>query len=138
MKPRPPDPMTPLTVADVMARRLVTLSPEMTMLEAARLLLDARISGAPVVDAGGALVGVLSKKDCLKVVFAARYHEDQGDRVREFMSAPARTLEADLDLVSAAQHFLQSEFRRFPVMSAGRLVGQVSRYDILRALIGRF
>ncbi len=50
------------------------------------------------------------------------------------MSAPVETLEADMDLISAAQHFLGSSFRRFPVVREGRLVGQVSRCDILEAL----
>ena len=122
------------TVADIMATRLVTFPPDMNIHEAIRILLEKRISGAPVVDADGALVGVLSKKDCLKIVFSARYHDDWGGPVRDFMSAPVETLDATLDLVSAAQYFLRSEFRRFPVLRDGKLVGQVSRYDILRSL----
>ena len=124
------------TVADVMATRLVAFTAETNIHEAARVLIEKRISGAPVVDADGALVGVLSKKDCLKIVFSSRYHDDWGGPVSEFMSAPAQTLDAGLDLVSAAQRFIDSHFRRFPVLRDGKLVGQVSRYDILKALIG--
>lgn len=122
------------TVADIMATRLVTLTPDTNIHEAISILLKKRISGAPVVDEDGALVGVLSKKDCLRVVFSARYHDDWGGPVREFMSAPAETLDAGQDLVSAAQIFLDSNFRRFPVLRDGALVGQVSRHDILKAL----
>jgi len=122
------------TVADIMATRLVTFTPDTNIHQAIRVLLDRRLSGAPVVDADGNLVGVLSKKDCLEIVFSSRYHDDWGGCVREFMSAPVETLDADLDLVSAAQAFLASRFRRFPVLRDGRLVGQVSRYDILAAL----
>ena len=125
------------TVADVMATRLVTFTPDMNIHEAIRILLEKRISGAPVVDADGALVGMLSKKDCLKIVFSSQYHDDWGGPVRDFMTTPVETLDAGLDLVSAAQHFLDSHFRRFPVLHDGKLVGQVSRYDILKALIGR-
>ena len=125
------------TVADVMATRLVTFTPDMNIHEAIRILLDKRVSGAPVVDADGALVGMLSKKDCLKIVFSSQYHDDWGGPVRDFMTTPVETLDAGLDLVSAAQHFLDSHFRRFPVLRDGKLVGQVSRYDILKALIGR-
>ena len=124
------------TVADIMATQLVTFSPDMNVHEAIRILLELRISGAPVVDANGALVGVLSKKDCLKIVFSSRYHDDWGGPVRDFMSAPVETLDASTDLVSAAQHFLNSHFRRFPVLRDGKLVGQVSRYDILKSLTG--
>ena len=125
------------TVADVMATRLVTFTPDMNIHEAIRILLEKRISGAPVVDADGALVGMLSKKDCLKIVFSSQYHDDWGGPVRDFMNMPVETLDAGLDLVSAAQLFLASHFRRFPVLRDGRLVGQVSRYDILKALIGK-
>jgi len=122
------------TVADIMATRLITVSPDMNIHEAIRILLDKRISGAPVVDENGALVGMLSKKDCLKIVFSSRYHDDWGGPVRDYMSAPVETLDADMDLVSAAQAFLDSHFRRFPVLRDGKLVGQVSRYDILKVL----
>jgi len=125
------------TVADIMATRPVSFTPDMNIHEAIRILLDKRISGAPVVDADGALVGMLSKKDCLKIVFSSQYHDDWGGPVRDFMTAPVETLDAGLDLVSAAQHFLDSHFRRFPVLRNGKLVGQVSRYDILKALIGK-
>lgn len=122
------------TVADIMATRLVTFSPDMNIHDAIRVLLDQRFSGAPVVDAAGALVGVLSKKDGLKIVFSSQYHGDRGGPVSDYMSAPVQTLDADLDLVSAALHFLDSHFRRFPVLHAGKLVGQVSRCDVLQAL----
>jgi CBS domain-containing protein len=122
------------TVADIMTTRLVSFTPETDIHHAIHVLLDQRLSGAPVVDATGALVGMLSKKDCLKIVFSSSYHGDRGGPVREYMSAPVHTLDADLDLVSAAQHFLDSHFRRFPVLSHGKLVGQVSRADLLKAL----
>ncbi len=122
------------TVADIMATRLITFPPDMNIHEAIRILLDKRISGAPVVDADGSLVGVLSKKDCLKVVFSTQYHDDWGGPVSDFMSTPVETLDAELDIVRAAQAFLDSHFRRFPVVRAGKLVGQVSRYDILKVL----
>lgn len=123
------------TVADIMTTRLITFAPDMNVHEAIRILLEQRISGAPVVDAAGALVGVLSKKDCLKIVFSSRYHDDWGGPVRDFMSTPVETLDASMDLVSAVQCFLGSHFRRFPVLREGRLVGQVSRYDILKSLV---
>jgi CBS domain-containing protein len=125
------------TVADIMATRLITFTPDMNIHEAIRVLLDKRVSGAPVVDADGALIGMLSKKDCLKIVFSSQYHDDWGGPVSDFMSTGVETLDADMDLVSAAQLFLASHFRRFPVLRDGRLVGQVSRYDILKVLTGK-
>lgn len=122
------------TVADIMTTRLVTFTPDTSVHEAIRVLLEQRISGAPVIDAQGDLVGVLSKKDCLKIVFSSRYHDQWGGPVSDFMSAPVQSMDARLDLVSAAQFFLGSHFRRFPVLRDGKLVGQVSRCDVLKSL----
>ncbi len=123
------------TIADIMATQLVTFSPETDIHKAIHVLLEKRLSGAPVVDNDGNLVGVISKKDCLKIVLASGYHQDHGGRVDEYMSNNVQTLSGDTDIISAAEHFINSEFRRFPVLSDGRLVGQVSRHDVLRALI---
>jgi predicted transcriptional regulator len=121
-------------VRDYMSRKLVTLTPQTEINRAMHTLLDERISGAPVVDEHGWLVGVLSKKDCLKAALHAAYWRDWGETVADYMSKDVKTLTADMDIVAAAEAFLASPFRRFPVMEEGRLVGQVSRADILRAL----
>ena len=123
------------TLADIMTTDLTTFTPDTSIHEAIRTLVEKRYSGAPVVDDNGELVGVLSRKDCLKIVFTTTYHQDWGGRVGEYMNSPVETIDADTDLVSAAQIFLNSHYRRFPVMRDGRLVGQVSRADLLRALI---
>lgn len=123
-------------VSDIMATELVTFSPDTIIHKAIQVLLDKRLSGAPVVDGPDKLIGMLSKKDCLKVVLSSSYHQDWGGTVREFMSPDVVTLDADTDLVSAAEFFLGSNYRRFPVIRDGRLVGQISRADVLRALIG--
>ena len=123
------------TVADIMATELVTFSPDTIIHKAIQILLDQRLSGAPVVDDTCKLVGMLSKKDCLKVVLSSSYYQDWGGTVRDYMSTDISTLDPDTDLVSAAEFFLNSTFRRFPVMRDGRLVGQISRHDVLRALI---
>ena len=126
-----------LFIRDCMATDLITLSPETEITMAAKILVDAKISGAPVVDASGRLVGVLSKKDCLRAALNAAYFQDWGGSVATYMSTPVETLTADLDLVAAAQAFLNSLYRRFPVLDNGRLVGQVSRYDILNGLLAQ-
>ena len=122
-------------IADYMATRLVTLQPGIEINHAVKLLLDGRISGAPVVDDKGRLVGVLSKKDCLKAALNSSYYQEWGGTVADYMATEIETLEADMDLVQAAERFLASHFRRFPVMRDGRLAGQISRADVLRGLI---
>ncbi len=122
------------TAKDYMSTKLVTFTPEMDIHRAIKVLLDKRISGAPVLDAGGALVGVLSKKDCLEVAFSASYHMEWGGKVAEFMSTEVQTVAADTDIVEIAELFLASRYRRYPVVRDGRLVGIITRHDVLRAL----
>lgn len=121
-------------IDDCMARELTTLSPGMEINRALKILIDRRISGAPVTDDTGQLVGVLSKKDCLRAALNAAYYQDWGDSVADYMSTDLHTLDAGMDIVEAAEAFLASPYRRFPVMREGRLVGQISRADVLRAL----
>lgn len=122
------------TVADHMQTDLVTLTADMEIIRAVTVLLDAGVSGGCVLDDEGNLVGVLSKRDCLRAALNAAYYKEWGGSVADLMSTELETLEVDLDLVSAAQRFVDSSFRRFPVLNEGRLVGQISRTDVLRAL----
>lgn len=121
-------------VSDYMTRDLITLTPQTEINRAMNLLLDNRISGAPVLDADGTLVGILSKKDCLKAAIEASYYRSWGDTVGDHMSRKVQTLDAGMDIFAATNAFLESSFRRFPVMKDGRLVGQISRADALRAM----
>lgn len=122
------------TIRDYMATDLITLTPDTEINRAVAILMDAKISGAPVVDAKGELVGVLSKKDCLKAALNASFFQEWGGSVSDYMTAEVEVLDPDTDLVEAAETFLASRFRRFPVVKDGKLVGQLSRADILRGL----
>ena len=122
------------TVNHYMSTDLVSFTPDDDIIHAMRVLLERHLSGAPVLDAGGNLVGVLSQKDCLAIVYRSAYHLDPVGKVAQYMSREIEHIEADSSIVDAAEKFLQSRFRRFPVLSDGQLVGQISRHDVLRAL----
>ena len=121
-------------VKDFMTADPVSLAPDMDIHRAMKILLEREISGAPVLDEQGGLVGILSIKDCLKVAFSASYHREWGGPVSEFMSSEVQTIESDTDIVEVAELFLKVRYRRFPVVTNGRLDGLISRYDVLRAL----
>jgi CBS domain-containing protein len=121
-------------VADVMKVELVTLTPETEIVRAVAILLETGVSGACVLDAEGELVGVLSKRDCLKAALSASYYKQWGGTVADYMSPDPQVLDAELDLVSACEVMIASSFRRFPVTHHGRFVGQISRTDVLQAL----
>ncbi len=121
-------------VRDCMTASLVTFTPEMGVMEAIRVLLEKRISGAPVVDSHGHLAGMLSEKDCLRVALEVGYHRGWGGRVDEYMTRKVETVDADMNVVDVAKLFIEDNFRRYPVVSHGRLVGQISRRDVLKAI----
>ncbi|MEM6329175.1 MAG: CBS domain-containing protein [Planctomycetota bacterium] len=126
--------MNHVTARDFMVKKLVKLRPEMDVFDAVRLLLRNRISGAPVVDADGKHLGVFSEKCCMHVLLDAAYEGLPTNRVGSFMDANAQTITPETQLLSIAQVFLLTSYRRLPVVDAGgKLVGQISRRDVLSA-----
>jgi CBS domain-containing protein len=123
-----------LRVADYMSRDLVTVTQDTEIMRAVFMLVEKDISGVPVLDEHGALVGLLTERDCLDVALSAGYFDEPGGRVSEFMSAPVDTVTSQDTLMDIAVRFRDTSYRRFPVVDDGRLVGIVSRRDVLRAL----
>lgn len=123
-----------IRVRDYMSGDVVSFTPEMEILEAVHILVKRRVSGAPVLDHHGNLVGMLSEIDCIKVALHAAYYNEWGGRVAEYMTPEPITVDADANIVDVAQMFLDKKLRRLPVVDQLRLVGQISRHDILRAM----
>ena len=125
----------PFLVKDFMAANLVTFSPDQHIHDAIQQLVKKRISGGPVVDKRGTLVGILSEKDCFKFALNAAYHDQWGGKVSDFMSAQVKTVDPDMPMIELVEKFLQEPYRRYPVVKHNRLVGQIARRDALRALL---
>lgn len=123
-----------LTIRPYMARDLVLLRPEMALHDALRLFVEHDVSGAPVVDAHGGLVGLLADKDCFRAAVRSSYYAEPWGTVESHMSRTVETLDADTALVEAVEIFYRRPFRRYPVVSGGGLVGIITRRDVLRAL----
>src|SRR5690606_6717680 len=98
-------------------------------------IIDRKISGAPVLDENKKLVGMISEKDCLRIIVDQAYHNMPLPfrTVKDYMTREIKTLSPDSDIVSAANECLSTPVRRMPVVENGVLLGQVSRRDILRA-----
>ncbi|MGI9316549.1 MAG: CBS domain-containing protein [bacterium] len=126
--------LTKIQVKDYMTRHLVTLQPDDKVLDAIHTLVEHQIAGAPVTDKDGKLVGMLTEQDCMKVAVNAVYHSDYGGLVADFMSTEVEVMDVEDSIIDAAERFLNKRYRRFPVMDNNRLVGQISRRDIMRAL----
>lgn len=117
-----------------MASDLVTLSPEIDVFDAIDHLLEKCISGAPVVNAKGEYLGVFSEKTAMQALIAAVYDQLPGTSVSHYMDLDRNRLVSEDDvLLDVAHRFQTTPYRRFPVLRGNRLVGQVSRRDVLRA-----
>jgi CBS domain-containing protein len=123
-----------ILVKDYMTRRLTTLEPDVEILRAVHTLIKSDIAGAPVVDENGMLIGMLTEKDCMRVVLSATYHSEYGGTVADFMTTDVEVMSPDDSIVDAARRFLEQRYHRYPVLDDKRLVGQISRRDVLRAI----
>lgn len=121
-------------IRDHMDRHVATLDPEMEILDAIGFLLEKRVTGAPVADKSGRLVGILTEKDCLRLVAAGVEGNVPRGSVANYMTANPETIPPNMDVYFAAGLFLKRDFRRFPVVENGKLVGTITRFDILRVI----
>ncbi len=122
------------SVKEYMSASVVTFSPTMDIHQAINQLIKKRISGAPVVNQTGDIVGMLTERDCMKIALTASYHGEAAGKVSEYMEPVPKTIEADASIIEVALMFLEEGRRRYPVMHDNRLVGQISRHDVLKAL----
>lgn len=125
-----------VSVGDFMTRRLITFTPDQTMDEVIKVLLDKKIAGGPVVDENHNLVGIISEGDCLKEMVRGKYNNTPrpSGKVKEHMSTNIKTTTPDTNIFEVAQMFLTLKLRRFPVLENGKLVGQISQRDVMRAV----
>ena len=125
-----------VTVREYMSRNLIQFSPDMEILAAVGQLIDNGISGGPVIDRLGNLVGVLAETDCLEAAMQAGYHASRGGKVRDFMCVEFETVDVDDSIMDVARLFRrggQFYYRGMPVTKGNRVVGNISLRDVLRA-----
>lgn len=119
-----------------LAEKDVRVSQDMNVYEASQVILANKASGATVVSETGELLGVLSELDCLRAMVTSVYNgsDPGGALVSEIMTTDVETTDADADIIDVATSMLQSKRRRRPVIKNGKLVGQISCRQILRAV----
>jgi CBS domain-containing protein len=141
---------------DVMSRDVVTVLPGETILHAARLMLQRKFSGLPVVDDAGTLVGIVTEGDFLRRVetgttrrrprwlefvlgpghLADEYTHTAGQFVKEVMTRDVATVTEDTELADVVDLMERNHIKRLPVLRANKLVGIITRQNLLRALAG--
>lgn len=127
----------PILVADYMTTKLITFSPDDSILAVMEKFAKHHISGGPVLDGNGFLVGIISEADCMKQISESRYFNQPilDKSVEKFMTKTVETIPHDISIFDAAGIFAQHNRRRLPVMKNGILVGQISRKDIVIAAL---
>jgi len=146
-----------MKASDVMAKNLVTVHPETSVKEIAELMTKSRISGLPVVDRAGKLVGIISETDLLHRAetgterrrkwwlgafldsdqLAREYAESHARKASDIMSSKVVTVEANTELGAVADLLERRRLKRVPVLADGTLVGIITRGDLVRALVAR-
>ena len=125
-----------ITARDMMTTNLVTVREPMRVLEAVRTLLKSKVSGAPVVDEKGHLVGMLSEKDGIKALLRAVHERLPSAIVADVMTREVTTVHESTDMLTIAHLFVTQPVRRVPVVrDDGKLVGQISRRDLLATAV---
>jgi CBS domain-containing protein len=121
-----------LKARDVMTPNPVTVRPDSPLTEAVRLLMDYQISGLPVVDGEKRLVGMITEKDMLRILY-----EQPGSlrSVADLMSTRVRCFESDDPLENVVDCLMANHFRRVPVLEHGILVGLISRADLMGTIL---
>jgi predicted transcriptional regulator len=127
------------SVANYMATvsNLITFSADTPILVALDTLLEKRITGAPVLDANGDVIGLIDDKDCLNLIVGGGYynHPVGMETVSSYMSNVMKTISVNLDIFMVANIFLTTPYKRLIVLDdRGKLAGQISRRDVLRAI----
>lgn len=121
-----------LQAKDIMTKTVITVSPRQTLLNAMQVLVCKQISGLPVVDEDGKIVGMITEKDILNFVFSGNM---ANTLVGEVMTKKVVGFSPEDNIDIIALSIGQERFRRVPILEADRVVGIVSRRDILRAML---
>ena len=126
-----------LKVRDYMTTSLITFRPDQSVQEVVESLIKYKISGGPVVNSRNELVGIISEGDCLKQLSESRYYNMplEHDNVEKRMGTNVETIDGNMDVFDAANKFLNSKRRRFPIVEHGKLIGLISQKDILKAAL---
>jgi CBS domain-containing protein len=114
---------------------MVTFKPDQPIQDVISTIVNKKIAGAPVLDDQQHLVGMISEKDCLRLIVDQAYYNmpPETRKVSDYMTPKVQSLSPKTTIVEAAMEFLNSPIRRFPIVDNGMLIGQVSRRHILRA-----
>lgn len=124
-----------LNVRDYMTSARLKFRPEQPLLDAVYQLQEQELASAPVLDELGNIIGILSELDCMKLALNAGYEQDFGGKVEDVMSRDVISVDADDSIVEVASRFVNAPYKCYPVVEDNRLIGQICRREVLRAIL---
>lgn len=127
--------MKPITAADIMTTNVVTATKDMVLTDVIELLLRWHISALPVVDDDNQLIGIISEIDLVNVTLDGNA---RNTTVEEVMTTKIVSFDPEATLAEMVQSFSRNHLRRVPILKGGKVIGIVSRRDILREMLRRY
>lgn len=127
-----------ILVSDYMTTNLITFKAEDSLDHVIEQLIAYKISGGPVVNDKNELIGIISEGDCIKHISDSMYYNmpmDSTNTVEKNMVLAVETIDKNMNIFDAATKFISSKRRRFPIVEKGKLIGQISQKDILKAAL---
>ena len=127
-----------ILVSDYMTTNLITFKAEDSLEHVIGQLIAHKISGGPVVNDKNELIGIISEGDCIKHISDSMYYNmpmDSTNTVEKNMVSEVETINKNMNIFDAATKFISSKIRRFPIVENGKLIGQISQKDILKAAL---
>jgi CBS domain-containing protein len=122
-----------LEAKDVMTKKVVCIGKDTPIVEAIRLMANKNVTGIPVVEDDMTLIGILSEQDVLRLFHT--FDEEKSRTVNDFMTQPAVHFEKDERLLDVCYCLRDNSIRRVPVTSSGKVVGVISRSDIIKCIL---
>ncbi|MDG1743945.1 MAG: CBS domain-containing protein [Polaribacter sp.] len=123
-------------VSDYMTKKLITFKAQDTLDHVIAQLITYKISGGPVINDKNELIGIISETDCIKYISESKYYNmpvNNNNIVEKHMVTDVDTIDKNMNIFDAASRFISSRRRRFPVVENGKLIGQLSQKDVLKA-----
>ncbi|RKY37217.1 MAG: inosine-5-monophosphate dehydrogenase [Candidatus Omnitrophota bacterium] len=120
-------------IKTIMHKNVFTVGIDTPIYDAMRILIERKISGLPVVDAQNKLLGIISEKDMLKLLFDHEIRTKQ--TVADYMTKDVKSFTPDASAITLCEFFINHPFRRVPIVENGCLAGIVSRRDIIDLIL---
>jgi len=116
----------------IMKTDLITVKRQTPIYEAIRILVENNVTGLPVINDDMTLAGIVTEKDVLRLLYN---NEDKPGNVEDFMTEEVVSFDEKDSLVDIAGRFIEGHFRRVPILAQGRLVGVISRKDVIAYIV---